>query len=256
MSDISRIYAKPAPLASPPQPRAGSIADVDAPCDRVSTGPRGAVPGWSPDRVIAVQSRRHRGMVGGVFDALRGVPESGEGQSLTAAQVSTMAPFLAKAYHVPVDQARKGLESVHLYLGGPAANLPWCAVTLGHDIYVRSTDELKSIVSWDQRRWLAHECGHVMQTERTPTSLDEDSRMRRDLLHYGVHFLVDDKGGPGSLLSGFAHWANENVNPWNHDKTHISLGDAIHDAHVMEREAEKHGVAFAEATAKSPTLQR
>lgn len=253
MSDIARIHAEPTPMACAPRPRVPVSACADGPPDRVTIEPQGALPGWSPDSVHAVPSQRRPGLLPGIFDAIRGVTESGEGQPLTSVQISAMAPFLSQAYEIPVEQVRTGLESVRFYLGGPAAHRPSYAVTLGHDIYVQSAEALKDILSWGSRRWLAHECGHVMQTERTPTSLDEGCRMRRNMVTYGVHFLVDDKLGPGAVFRGLAHWANENFNPWNHDKTHIPLEEAIHDVHVMEREAEKHGVAFAQATAGSAT---
>ena len=85
---------------------------------------------------------------------------------------------------MPESEVRAHLAEVELFLGGPAAHTPWNAVTIGHDIYVRSQAELEAIESWGYRRWLSHECGHVMQYARTPESLGDTGRVRQYLGAY------------------------------------------------------------------------
>jgi hypothetical protein len=185
-----------------------------------------------------------------VVDAWRGKMEAGNGQPLTSVQIDQLAPFLSSAYSLPAADVRAELREVRLYLGGPAAHTPWNAVTLGHDIYVRSGEELKVIESWKDRRWLAHECGHVMQFERIPSpqAPTAKARLRRFLRNYGTRLVVSAGGRPGALPRGLAWWLNENINPFNHARTHISLTDAIHDSHDMEREAELHAEEFSDST--------
>lgn len=201
--------------------------------------------GWTPADLKGVPSARRPGMLAASWDALRGKPERDDGQPLTPVQIDLMAPSLARSFGLPEAEVRAHLAEVELFLGGPAANTPWNAVTLGHDIYVRSQDELKAIEGWNYRRWLAHECGHVMQTARLPAELDETQKMRRYLGAYVGHILVGSSCfSPGALFTGLGHWLHENYNPFNHQKTHIGLQDAIHDTHVMESEAERAAQAF------------
>jgi len=184
-------------------------------------------------------------MLTAAFDAYRGKPEREDGQPLTATQIDMMAPSLAKSFGISSAEAKANLEQVHLFLGGPAAHTPWNAVTIGHDIYVRSTEELKAMVDWGHRRWLAHECGHVMQYAKTPTDLEETPRVRNYLGAYVGHIFVGDKiWKPGALVTGIGEWFHQNWNPWNQQKTKISLQDALHDTHVMESEAERAAQAF------------
>lgn len=188
-------------------------------------------------------------MLAASWDALKGKAERDDGQRLTPVQIDQMAPHLATSFGLPEGEVRAHLSEVELFLGGPAANTPWNAVTIGHDIYVRSQDELKAIESWSHRRWLSHECGHVMQYARTPASLEETPRVRRYLGAYVGHLAVGATClSPGAVFTGLGCWLHQNYNPFNHNKTHIGLQDAMHDTHVMESEAERGAQAFTQAT--------
>lgn len=188
-------------------------------------------------------------MLAASWDALRGKAERDGGQPLTPVQIDQMAPSLAKSFGMPEPEVRAHLGEVELFLGGPAANTPWNAVTIGHDIYVRSQDELKAIEGWNYRRWLAHECGHVMQYAKTPAELNPTQRVRHYLGAYVGHLVVGATCfSPGALATGLGCWLHQNFNPWNQEKTHISLQDAIHDTHVMESEAERAAQDFVKTT--------
>lgn len=43
-----------------------------------------------------------------------------------------MAPVLASSFGLPEGEARAHLAEVEILLGGPAANTPWTAATVGH----------------------------------------------------------------------------------------------------------------------------
>ncbi|MBT9582134.1 hypothetical protein IV102_02225 [bacterium] len=204
--------------------------------------------GWTPAELKGVPSARRPGMLAASFDAIKGKAERDDGQKLTPVQIDQMAPILASSFGLTEEKTRAHLAEVELFLGGPAANTPWNAVTIGHDIYVRSTDELKAIEEWNYRRWLSHECGHVMQYARTPAGLDETHRVRRYLGAYVGHLVVGASCGPGALATGLCCWLHQNFNPFNYSKTHVTLQDAIHDTHVMEVEAERAARAFAMGT--------
>ena len=214
------------------------------PADPTVRGPAG----WTPSDIKGVPSARRPGMLAASWDAMRGKAEREDGQKLTKVQIDQMAPSLAGSFGMPENEVREHLNQVELFLGGPAANTPWNAVTIGHDIYVRSNDELKAIEGWSNRRWLSHECGHVMQYARTPERLDETHRIRRYLGAYVGHLVVGAGCSPGAVFTGLGMWMNENINPFNHNKTHIGLQDAMHDTHVMESEAERGAQAFTQAT--------
>ena len=183
-------------------------------------------------------------MLSASWNAFSGNPERDGGQPLTQVQIDRMAPSLASSFGMPESEVRAHLAEVELFLGGPAAHTPWNAVTIGHDIYVRSQAELEAIESWGYRRWLSHECGHVMQYARTPESLGDTGRVRQYLGAYVGHLFVGHGCRPGAIPTGFGHWVHENFNPWNQAKTHISLQNAIHDTHVMESEAENAAQQF------------
>ena len=220
------------------------LADRLPPADPSVRNPAG----WSPAELKSVPSARRPGMLAASWDAIEGKAERDDGQPLTPVQIDQMAPHLASSFGLSEDEARAHLSEVELFLGGPAANTPWNAVTIGHDIYVRSSDELEVIEGWNYRHWLAHECGHVMQYARTPAGLDETQRVRRYLGAYVGHLVVGAHCGPGALATGLGDWLHENFNPFNQHKTHITLQDAIHDTHLMEAEAEHSAQAFAQAT--------
>ncbi len=204
--------------------------------------------GWTPSDLKGVQSARHPGMLAASWDALKGTAERDDGQPLTPVQIDQMAPSLAKSFGLPEGEVRAHLGEVELFLGGPAANTPWNAVTIGHDIYVRSEEELKVIEGWNNRRWLSHECGHVMQYARTPADETDTQRTRRYLGAYVGHLVVGSSClSPGAIFTGLGTWIHQNYNPFNHNKTHIGLQDAMHDTHVMESEAERGAQAFTQA---------
>lgn len=215
-----------------------------APSDLSARAPKG----WTPAGLKGVPSARKPGMLAASWDACKGKAERDDGQRLTPVQIDQMTPHLASSFGLPEGEVRKHLSEVELFLGGPAANTPWNAVTIGHDIYVRSEEELKVIESWNNRRWLSHECGHVMQYARTPESQPETQRVRRYLGAYVGHLVVGAGCSPGAVFTGLGMWLNENYNPFNHNKTHIGLQDAMHDTHVMESEAERGAQAFTQAT--------
>jgi len=206
--------------------------------------------GWEPAAIIERQSSRRDGMIPSIVDAWQDVREARDGQPLTPTQISVLTPHLARAYGMSPGAVAHALDNVRLYVGGPAANLPWTAVTIGRDIYLRGREELQAIEGWDQRRWPAHECGHVMQHERIPTPQTPTriERMHRSMRNYAVRMALDSHWGPGAVPRGLVWWAHENLNPRNHAKTHIRPSDAIHDSHDLELEAERHAETFAGAT--------
>ena len=204
--------------------------------------------GWTPVDLKATPSARRPGMLVASWDAMKGKAEREDGQPLTPVQIDKMAPSLASSFGLPEAEVREHLGQVQLFLGGPAANTPWNAVTIGHDIYVRSQDELKAIEGWQYRRWLSHECGHVMQFAQTPAELSDTQRVRRYLGAYVGHLAVGTGCSPGAVFTGLGLWMHENVNPFNHNKTHIGLQDAMHDTHVMESQAERAAQAFVKTT--------
>lgn len=211
--------------------------------------PSGRAPaGWSPIILEPTPSARRPGMLASCWDAIQGKPEREDGQPLTAIQIDQMSPHLAKSFGMPEAEVRSQLEEVQLFLGGPAANTPWNAVTLGHDIYVRSEEELRAIEKWSYRGWLSHECAHVMQYVRPPEGLSETQQIRRYLGAYVTQLLVAPGCAPGALPAGLCYWLDENLNPFNHEKTHISLYHAIHDSQYLEAEAERAAQAFSHAT--------
>ncbi|MBN9415313.1 hypothetical protein ABS71_18560 [bacterium SCN 62-11] len=204
--------------------------------------------GWTPADLKATSSARRPGMLAASWDAIKGKAERDDGQPLTPVQIDKMAPSLASSFGLPETEVREHLGQVQLFLGGPAAHTPWNAVTIGHDIYVRSQDELKAIEGWQYRRWLSHECGHVMQFAQTPSELSDTQRVRRYLGAYVGHLAVGTGCSPGAVFTGLGLWMHENLNPFNSNKTHIGLQDAMHDTHVMESQAERAAQAFVKTT--------
>ena len=245
--DVARTQATPSPQLRPQS--AGSTLLGD-PCPLDSYRASGAAPsGWTPTSLHGVSSVRRPGMLPAAWDAFRGTPERPDGQALTAVQIDQLTPFLSAGFNLPETQVRDHLTQVRLLLGGPAAHTPWNAVTIGHDIYVRSDEELSSIEGWEQRRWLAHECGHVMQYARTPESDDDTHRVRSYLGAYVGHLFVGPHWGPGAIATGLARW----LAPSAPGEPHDTLVNAIHDTHVMEAEAERSAQAFASST-QAPLL--
>jgi hypothetical protein len=183
-------------------------------------------------------------LVAGTLDAVRGVAELGNGQPLTTPQVDLMTPHLASAFQLPAEQVRSDLEAVRLYVGGPAAKMPGWAVQLDHSTYVAGQKELERILSWQGRRWLVHEMGHVMQWRQASDGSDLD-RTRRGTAEYLTGFVVDDRWLPGAAPRGLWNWASAKIR--GAEKA-PSISDAIHDAHHIERQTERQAVAFRDAT--------
>lgn len=200
--------------------------------------------GWAPDVVTVVPARRRPGIAAGTLDAVRGVVETGAGQPLSPLQRQMLAPFLAGAFGVPQDQARADLDAVRLYVGGPAAGRPGWAAQVDHSIYVAGERELTRILSWPGRRWLAHELGHVMQWRAGSDGSDLD-RTRHGVAAYTAGMALDPRLRPGAIPRGLWNWAAARVRG---DARPPSLFGAVHDAHHIEREAERHAVAFRDAT--------
>ncbi|MBC7643695.1 MAG: DUF4157 domain-containing protein [Thermoleophilia bacterium] len=190
--------------------------------------------GWAPATLTYTPGARRSGMAPGVFDALRGVTEGGNGQPLTDAQVATLAPFLANAYALPAPVVEHDLRDTRIYMGGPAAAQPNWAVTLGHDIYVGRPDDVQHITSWNGRHWLAHELGHTMQWRQAGGGDNDVSHTRHFLASYGAAM-------PAAVGVGAYRWLRGKL---DHDPGGPSFNGAMHDAHRMEVEAERHAREF------------
>jgi len=208
-----------APLLRPPS---SAIRGADA---------LAAPVGWKPEQIVAVPARRHGSSLRGMWDALRGVEELGNGQPLSPVQVRTLGAFLADEWHAPAAQTLADLEQVRFYVGGPAARRPFLATQVDHAVYVGSPQGLDRILDWEGRRWLVHELGHVMQWRRADAET-QLGKTRRSTAEYVV-------GSAIAVPTGAARWL--------HGKFRGSaqtLRDAIHDAHPMERETEEHAQSF------------
>lgn len=237
--------------AAAPQPSRATPAPQPVPASSPRPPGQPAAPspaGWAPKAIALVPSSRRSGLVGAAWDAARGVNEPGAGQALTDAQVGALAPFLASSFELPVATVEADLRATRLYTGGPATR-PWWATTIGRDIYVPGRSEMQRILSWEGRRWLAHELGHTMQWRRAESGdgADRDlARTRRMLAGYAAATVLDNRLGPGAVPRGVGAWVGSRL---RRDPAAPKLGDAIHDAHWMEREAERHAADFESATA-------
>lgn len=211
-------------------------------------GQLSAPAGWTPARLTVVPSTRRAGTIGAVYDAVRGVNERGDGQALTDVQVAVLAPFLARSFSLPDAVVRADLGLVRIYSGGASTGRGGWAVTLGRDLYVADGTALARMMSWDGRRWLAHELAHTMQWRRADASSDLQ-RTRQFMWGYVAATMIDPNGGAGAVPRGTWRWV-----------THLlgrgapgvpaprSLMDAIHDAHAHEVEAERVAQDFRSAT--------
>jgi hypothetical protein len=208
----------------------------------------GLLPGWKPGAIHAEPSLRRPGMMPAAADAWKGVTESGRGQSLSAVQVATLAPFMAREYHLPTRQVAKDLSAVRAYVGGPAANIPNTAVTLGQNIYLNNANDVDAIFSWDHRRWLAHELGHTMQWRGESEKLVDrlGSRDRAFEVDYGSRFVPGAHGKAGALATGTARWVKSRL-PGSGDD-HSSWSNDVHDTHPLEVEATHHALRFEQVT--------
>lgn len=219
-----------------------------APGEVAPAGPAG----WTPATVAVVPSTRKPGMLPAVIDAYKGVNELGNGQALSAVQVAKLAPFLASAYKQPEAVVAADLLGVRLYTGGAAAGQPNMAITVGRDIYVEGASEVERIMSWGYRGWLTHELGHTMQWRSVPDrdARTEVGRMRANIHNYAGALVVGKPWwGPGAIELGVGKWVHENINPFNKNKSHISLSNAVHDSNRFEIEAEVNAQGFSKQTA-------
>ncbi len=208
------------------------------------------ISGWEPASCVYTPSVRRSGPIGAAYDAIRGVTEHGDGQPLTDAQVATLAPYLATSYDLPIGTVHADLQSVRIYTGGAASGNGGWAVTMGPDIYVATNGAVDRMMSWEGRRWLAHELGHTMQWRRTGGDSDV-SRTRRFLWTYTARNVVDERFLPGAVPRGTWTWLRGKLG--HPDPSHPrqqSLKSAIHDAHSMEAEAQRIALAFRAASAR------
>jgi hypothetical protein len=118
--------------------------------------------GWTPANVTAVRSRNQGGFIGSALQFTLGGVEERPGQRLSTAQVDTIAPFLATEFGLDEGFVRSELAKVYLYVGGPSTTANQ-AMTIGHHIFMPTSDQLDTILSKNGKRWLVHELSHTMQ---------------------------------------------------------------------------------------------
>ncbi len=217
---------------------------VEAPAVRSIAQPAAGEPrGWSPGAVAPSTSTRASGLLRGGFDAWRGVPERSAGVPLTAVQVATIAPHLARAMQLPGDVVRSDLERVRVHVGGLAHDAGGTATTIGPNIYVSDAARATRMLSWAGRRWLVHELGHTMQWRRAASPAATDAQRDRAFLNEYVGAFVAYDGRIGN--GGFAEAAREWKRRRDSGTPVGNVGDLLHDTHPMEREADRVAVAFA-----------
>lgn len=196
--------------------------------------------GWSPGLVSPDRSTRADGLLRGGLDAWLGRAELARGVPLTTTQVQLLTPFLAQHAGLPAHVVRADLEQVRVHVGGLASGAGNVATTIGHHVYVSDAAWATRLLSWGSRRWLVHELAHTMQWRRVvPPAAGTAARDRAFLERY-LAGLVHHEGRPseGALLAGLREWLR-------HPSPGAgSIGDAIHDAHHMEREASAIAAAF------------
>jgi hypothetical protein len=201
--------------------------------------------GWSPGAVSPSTSTRTPGLLRGGLDAWRGVPERSAGVGLTTVQVDLLAPFLAREHHVDAQIAVDDLRRVRVHLGGLAANAGWTATTVGLNIYVSGAEQATHILSWEGRRWLAHELGHTMQWRRIGARQASDAARDRAFLntYVGAFAAHDGHVSQGGFASALREWQRRR----DAGEPAKKLPDLLHDTHPLEREAERVAQAFAAA---------
>lgn len=187
-------------------------------------------------------------MLPALWDAWRGVPESGGGQSLTGVQILTLAPVLAAGFRLSPIEVVHDLRSVRAYVGGPAARTPGNAVTIGTNVYLHDARDVDRIFSFDHRRWLAHELGHTMQwRSQSPAKIGVlGKRDRAFMLDYGTKMLPGPGHGVGALIDGTVSWIRSRLPGSSRPKA--SWTDSVHDANTMEQQAERIARRFERLT--------
>ncbi|MCW2962058.1 MAG: hypothetical protein JWM90_2445 [Thermoleophilia bacterium] len=194
--------------------------------------------GWSPGTVAPAPSTRPQGLVQGAFAAWRGVQETALGAALTQVQVDTLTPFLAAQFRLPETTVRKDLSSTRVQVGGVAHGAGNVATTIGHDIYVSDAGWATRILSWEGRKWLAHELAHTMQWRRRGDAAGAQGGAERDRA-----FLNQYVGGFASYdgkvsAGGFVQAATELLRRRRTGEEPLGFGTLLHDTHPMEREAD------------------
>ncbi len=225
----------PAPAAAADEPAAGDL-------------PRHPVRGWTPTDVTAWESVR-RSSVLGTLDAARGVREEHPGQALSDAQRAVLGGFLSREYGLPEETVARDLERVRMYVGGPGGGGGFGGIALGHEIYLANEQTLERILSWQGRRFLAHELGHVMQWRASRDGEepgDDLRRTRRFLGNYVAGFVVDDRWRPGAVPRGMTRWVAARLPGTERDRR--PLMREIHGAHHMEVRAEQVAQRFRAGT--------
>ena len=199
--------------------------------------------GWTPDAVRNVPSVHGSSALKSIVGTWRGTPEVQDGQALSGAQQTLLAPFLASAFGMGLGAVEDALRGVRIYVGGPPAQFGMGATVLSNRIYVRDQAILDRILSWDGRRLLAHEVGHVVQRLQSASALvtalggGELGRDRAFLARYLA-------AGPGAVGAGLFAWIGHRIGR----VPGVSIGDLIHDAHRMEAHVERIAIAFRDAT--------
>lgn len=203
-------------------------------------------PGWSPPVVAPGRSTRSPGLVATALDAWRGVPERGHGTALTPTQVSLLSAALGAAMLVPVEVVARDLEQVRVLVGGAAHGAGQVATTIGTSIYVSDAARAAHMLSWQGRRWLAHELAHTIQWRRAASPAAGSARRDRVFLerYLGAYVRHDGSVTQGGIAQAVREWqrrreAGEPVG---------RPGDLLHDTHPMEQEAERVAVAFRDST--------
>jgi hypothetical protein len=198
--------------------------------------------GWSPGPVAPSTSTRAGGLLRGGIDAWRGTPERSVGVGLTDAQVATLAPFLSQQMQLEERVVRGDLDRVRVHVGGLAKDAGNVATTIGTDIYVSDAARATRLLDWSGRTWLAHELVHTMQWRQLDRPGMTDAQRDRTFLNRYVSRFVADEGaiGKGGLATALRQWLDNRKS--NGPKP--GMGDLLHDAHPMEREAIRVATAF------------
>lgn len=192
---------------------------------------------WSPKVPASIPaSTRPGGLISGATSAWFGTAERAAGVALTPRQIVAMTGLMTSALGMKSDAVRGVLERVRVQVGGPAEDAGNVATTIGVNVYVSDAAHAARILSWHGRRWLAHELAHTMQWVREPGRTDAQ-RDRSFLGTYLDGFVADGSGklGKGGLLAAWKEFQRRQ----DTGEPGGNLGDLLHDAHPMERQAAK-----------------
>ncbi len=212
----------------------------------------GPIPGWSPTIKESLPiSTRAKGLIRAGLDAWRGVPEQAGGVRLSDAMVGTLTPFFASKLKLDEAVVRDDLTKVRIVAGGPAHDAGGTATTIGHTIYVSDAARAQRMVSWSGRRWLAHELVHTMQWRQSDDAWASPAQRDRAFLNRYLGKFIADGGSvtKGGLVQALRAWLKDREGERHGDHEIDGIGDVIHDAHPMEREAEQVARMFRDQTA-------